>query len=261
MKVQKKAKYKKLLCWLLVDLAVAVILLALLLYRPGRYNPADFWMNGDEPGRDWVTHPYLTHQVYPQIYNGAQLGEPFEVVISQAGLNKVVADSGWPKESEGIMLYAPEVLLVPDTVVFMGTANIKGVELVITIELKPRVNEQQLLVLDVSKVKVGAMNITPLAKITAKKMYAQRLSAEPIDTEDWQTKVAGALLNEEPFGHIFKIEDKKVKVDKITVKEGKLIIRLIPVPPGQKTLLEFTELPAVTKAEYVPTTDVGRKRN
>lgn len=229
MEVKKKAKYKKLFYWLLIDLAVALILFALLLYRPGRYKPGDFRMDDDKPGRDWVTHPYLTHEVYPEVYNGAQLGEPFEVVISQKGLNSVVADSGWPKESEGILLYGPAVLLVPDTVVFMGTANIKGVEMVVTIELTPKVNEQKLLVLDVSKVKVGAMNITPLAKMTAKRMYAQKLSDEPMDTEDLRTKIAGALLNEEAFGHIFKIEDKKVKVDKITVKEGKLIVRLIPV--------------------------------
>lgn len=229
MEVKKKAKYKKLFYWLLIDLAVALILFALLLYRPGRYKPGDFWMDDDKPGRDWVTHPYLTHEVYPEVYNGAQLGEPFEVVISQKGLNSVVADSGWPKESEGILLYGPAVLLVPDTVVFMGTANIKGVEMVVTIELTPKVNEQKLLVLDVSKVKVGAMNITPLAKMTAKRMYAQKLSDEPIDTEDLRTKIAGALFNEEAFGYIFKIEDKKVKVDKITVKEGKLIVRLIPV--------------------------------
>jgi len=229
LEVKKKAKYKKLFYWLLIDLAVAFILFALLLYRPGRYKPGDFLMFDDKPGRDWVTHPYLTHEVYPEVYNGAQLGEPFEVVISQKGLNSVVADSGWPKESEGILLYGPAVLLVPDTVVFMGTANIKGVEMVVTIELTPKVNEQKLLVLDVSKVKVGAMNITPLAKMTAKRMYAQKLSDEPINTEDLRTKIAGALLNEEAFGHIFKIEDKKVKVDKITVKEGKLIVRLIPV--------------------------------
>jgi hypothetical protein len=229
LEVKKKAKYKKLFYWLLIDLAVALILFALLLYRPGRYKPGDFRMDDDKPGRDWVTHPYLTHEVYPEVYNGAQLGEPFEVVISQKGLNSVVADSGWPKESEGILLYGPAVLLVPDTVVFMGTANIKGVEMVVTIELTPKVNEQKLLVLDVSKVKVGAMNITPLAKMTAKRMYAQKLSDEPMDTEDLRTKIAGALLNEEAFGHIFKIEDKKVKVDKITVKEGKLIVRLIPV--------------------------------
>jgi len=229
LEVKKKAKYKKLLCWLLIDLAVALILFALLLYRPGRYKPGDFLMDDDKPGLDWVTHPYLTHEVYPEVYNGAQLGEPFEVVISQKGLNSVVADSGWPKESEGILLYGPAVLLIPDTVVFMGTANIKDVEMVVTIELTPMVNEQKLLALDVSKVKVGAMNITPLAKMTAKRMYAQKLSDEPIDTEDLRTKIAGALLNDEPFDHVFIIEDKKVKVDKITVKEGKLIVRLVPV--------------------------------
>jgi len=38
LKIRKKARFKKLVIWLLVDLAVAAIIFALLLYRPGRYN-------------------------------------------------------------------------------------------------------------------------------------------------------------------------------------------------------------------------------
>jgi len=67
-------------------------------------------------------------------------------------------------ESEGVLLYAPAALFVPDAVVLMGTADVKGVEFIITIELEPKINEQGLLNLQVAKVKVGAMNITPLAK-------------------------------------------------------------------------------------------------
>ena len=38
LKIRKKARFKKLVIWLLVDLAVAAIIFALLLYRPGRYK-------------------------------------------------------------------------------------------------------------------------------------------------------------------------------------------------------------------------------
>jgi len=230
LETQKKKKYKKLLCWLVVDLTVAVIVFALLLYKPGRYNPIDADDNYDPR----QVSPYLTHELVPEIYNLAQLGEPFEVVVTQKGINEVVAWSNWPIESEGVMFYDPAVLLVPGSVVFMGTADIKGAQFIITIELEPKINQERLLNLQITKVKVGAMNITPLAKMIAKKMYTDRLANVPVDTEDLRTKIAGALLNEETFEPVFDVEDKKVRLDKIAVEEGKLILRLIPAPSGTR---------------------------
>jgi len=224
-KIRKKARFKKLVLWLLVDLAVAAIIFALLLYRPGRYKPA---VSGPGNYKRGQVSPYLTNELSPAIYNGAQRVEPFDVVITQDGLNDIIARGNWPKESEGILLYAPAALFVPDTVVLMGTADVKGVEFIITIELKPKIDEQGLLNLQVGKVKVGAMNITPLAKMMAKKMYEQRVAAISIDTKAVQTKIAASLLNDEPFEPVFEIDDKKVQIEKITVAKEKLLLRLVP---------------------------------
>ena len=126
------------------------------------------------------------------------------------------------------MLYAPSVLFVPGSVVLMITANIKDVELIITIELEPIIDQQKLLNLHVKKVKVGAVNITPLARMMGKKMYAERLAMMPIDTEALQTKIVGSLLNEEPFDPVFRIENSKVRIEKITIHQEKLTAHFIP---------------------------------
>ncbi len=225
LKIRKKARFKKLVIWLLVDLAVAAIIFALLLYRPGRYKPAEFGSGNYKRGQ---VSPYLTNELSPKIYNNTQRGKPFELVVTQKGINDIITRGNWPTESEGILLYAPAVLFVPGAVVLMGTADIKGVEFIITIELEPKIDEQGLLNLQIGKVKVGAMNITPLAKMMAKKMYTQRLAAMPIDTEALQTKIAASLLNDEPFEPVFRIDDKKVRIEKITVDKEKLLLRLVP---------------------------------
>ena len=84
--------------------------------------------------------------------------------------------------------------------------------------------------MQVEKIKIGAMNITPLAKMMAKKMYAEQLAAMPveIDTESWQAKIAAALLDDKPFEPVFKIEDRKVRIEEIIVREGKLTARMVP---------------------------------
>ena len=224
-KIHKKSRRKKLVLWLLIDLAVAAVVFALLVYRPGRYNPADFDSYGYESGQ---VSPYLTHELSPQVYNNSQRGEPFDLVVTQDGVNEIVAGLGWPKFSEGVMLYAPSVLFVPGSAVLMITAKIKGVELIITIELEPMIDERNLLNLHVAKVKVGAVNITPLARMMGKKMYTERLAVLPVDTEALQTKIVASLLNEEAFKPVFRVEDNKVRVEKITIHKEKLTARLVP---------------------------------
>ncbi|MBN2270670.1 MAG: hypothetical protein JXN61_08655 [Sedimentisphaerales bacterium] len=221
---------KKLAIWISIDLAVAALVFILLLYRPGRYNPLS--PAGFKPGQ---VSPYLT-LFHSAVYNSAQLGEPFDVTLSEEGLNDIVARGGlewnWPLEHEGVMLYAPAAVLEPGTLALMGTADVKGVELVVTIELGAEVDEKGLLSLKVEKLKVGAMNITPLAKLMAKKMYAEQVAAEPVDKEAWQTKLVASLLNDEPFEPVFGTlidSEVRVRVQKVAIQKRTLSFRLIPV--------------------------------
>jgi len=229
LKTRKKRKFKK-RYWLLIDLVIAIVIFALLLHKPARYKPLDAI-----PARiKGQVSPYLTHELLPQLYNGSQREEPFDLVVTQKGINEAITWSEWPQESEGISLSAPLVFFVPDGIELMGTANVKGADIVVTAVLKPRLNEEGLLNLHVAKVKIGAMNITPLARLIAKRMYAHRLATVPIDTEDLGVKIAGSLLNDEPFEPVFDIadifenENKKLRIEKITIQKEKLILRLVP---------------------------------
>jgi hypothetical protein len=230
LKTRKKRKFKR-RYWLLIDLALAIIILASLFYKPARYRPPD---NIPVSNNQDQLSPYLTNVLLPQLYNGAQRDEPFDLDIDQKGINETIARFQWPRESNGVILSAPTVFFVPENIVLMGTANIKGAELVVTVVGKPSLDEQGLLNLQVEKVKIGAMNITPVARLMAKRMYTQRLATIPIDTENLRAKIAASLLNDEPFEPIINVNDifddvdKKVRVEKITITQKKLTIRLVP---------------------------------
>ncbi len=224
MEDQKKGKYRKIIRWLLVDLAIACTIFALLLYKPSRYSPMVANFASGNPGR---VHPYLTH-LSSEFYNGVQQEKPFELIVLEEGINETICQSKWPMESEGVRFSAPAVLFVPESIVLMGTANISGAEFVVTIVMEPKVDQRGFLSLQVVKVKLGAMNITPLAKMAAKKMYQNRLATVPIDIGDWRAKIAAALLNGEPFEPVFKVEDKTVRVERVTVTQGQLILHLVP---------------------------------
>jgi hypothetical protein len=51
-KKRRKTRFRKLAFWLLVDATVAVVVFALLLHKPGGYNPAKFGSFGDERGQE-----------------------------------------------------------------------------------------------------------------------------------------------------------------------------------------------------------------
>ena len=208
--------------WLLVDLAVVIVIFALLLYKPSRYDPL-------EVAYDGKVSPYLTNELLPQLYNGAQRQEPFDLIVTQKGINDVIVRSEWPKESQGTIFSAPEVFFAPDKIILMGKATVGGVDFVITIVGEPSIDQKGLLNIPIVKVKVGAMNITPLAKIVAKRMYRNRIAITDADTENIETKIAASLLNDEPFKPIFPVEDEKVRVTKVTLEQEKLTLHLVPV--------------------------------
>jgi hypothetical protein len=218
-KKPKTRKFKK-RYWLLIDLAVVIFIFILLFYTPSGYNPA----SGDGQGR---VHPYLM-QLSSEFYNGVQFQEPFEVVVIDEKLTEAIA--GWSQASPDTVLSAPAVRFVPDCIELMGTATLKGVDLVVTIVLQPEIGEDGLLNLQVAKVKTGAMNITPLAKMIARKMYEQQTTVSPIGADDWRARLAASLLDGQPFDPVFPVEDKKVRLEKVDVRDGKLTLRLAPVP-------------------------------
>lgn len=220
-KNHKKKKFKK-RYWILIDLAVAAIILALLLYTPSGYEPITGSDADQNSGR---VHPYLTY-LSAKIYNGAQLQEPFKVTVIEQKLNEAIA--GWSQMSEDVVLSAPAVRFLPHCIELMGTASIKGVDLVVTIVLEPKIDANGLLNLHVDKVKTGAMNITPLARVVARNMYEQHLANTDVDTEDWRTKIAGSLLNGEPFEPVFPVEDKKVRLEKADIQNENLTLHLAP---------------------------------
>ncbi len=218
---RKKRKGKKRF-WVLIDLSILFFCLSLLLYRPPRYSRP-------EPIETDEVSTYWTHELMPEIYNGAQRQVPFEVVIKQEEINEAIASSGWPKFSDGFSFYAPEVFFEPGRIILIGAARLKEVEFIITVAGRPVMNEDGLLNLHIIKVKVGAVPVTIVSKIIARRMYTKQISEIDIDADDWRVKILSSLLNDEPFEPIFDAEDKKVRIKKVDIGKGKLRIGFGPV--------------------------------
>ncbi|MCK4752092.1 MAG: hypothetical protein KAS75_01505 [Planctomycetes bacterium] len=221
MEADKKKKSRK-FYWLFGDLLIAAVIIVMFLHKPAYFKPS-----GGVKSRQVST--YITHELSPQFYNAIQLQKPFNIVVRQKDINGAIAQSGWPKESEDIKFSTPMVFFVPDRIVLMGTAVMAGIEFVVTVESEPSFDETGLLNLTVTKVKIGAVHITLLARTIAKRMYAKRLAETDVDADSLRAKIAASLLDGEPFEPVFEVEDKKIRVEKVTITQGKLTIRFVPV--------------------------------
>jgi len=218
---EKKAGLKKLCCILAALAAIFVFFAVTLLYKPSG-------LAGTNPENSTQVNEYITHVLSPQLYNGAQRQEPFEITIPQNKTKNIVALADWPQQSGLVRLFAPNVYFVPDAIVLITAATIKNTELAITIAAEPSIDRKGLLNLHLTKVKIGAVNATFPTKIIARKMYSDHLAAKNIDTEKIGAKIAAALLNDQPFEPVFKIEDKKVHIKKIPLESKKLTISFVP---------------------------------
>ena len=226
MKANKRTGFKKKLYVLLIVaaaiLVAAIVFFALLFHKPSYYKPLDY-SNSRE------ISVYLTNQLLPDFYNGVQLQEPFELVITQIGINDIVARFKWPREFGGVRFSLPMVFFAKDTIVLMGTVFMEGGEFVGTITAQPQLDAEGLLNFNVVSVKIGAVDITPLAGVVAKRICRQRYEDSNLDEKSLWNKMVISLLNGQPFEPVFEIEDKKVRVERVTIEQNKLTVCWVPV--------------------------------
>ncbi len=229
LKKKKKRPYGKLAAWLIADLTIALVLIGLLLHKPAGYEPVKLNTGGDAPEH---IHRYLTH-LGSELYNGAQATKSFGLEVIEAGINQAIAQSNWPKQSEGIAFSLPKATFSQDGITLMGTANIEGVDLVVTIAGRPSLMDDGRLRLQLRKVKIGAMSVTPMARIIARKMYRDQLNYMTVDSDDLRTKIAAALIDDQPFDPVFNIEGRMIRLTDLSLAQGKLILRFMPI--GRRT--------------------------
>lgn len=219
--------------WLFIYLLAIAVVLFLLFYRPAYYKP-------QLVTEDRQLSPYLTHQLIPQFYNGVQLQEPFDLIITQQGINEIARHLPLPEESRSVNLTSPTVSFAPDRIVIAAAANVHGAKLIITLEVAPSFDANGLLSVNMDKVRIGALSVTIPARIIGRKMYGDRFEHDGIDPNDIRTLLAASFFDGRPFDPIFDIDGKKVRLTGISTTPGQLNLRFTPVSnTSTPTMLKY----------------------
>ncbi len=219
----KKRRLKK-RYWLLIDVAILFVFFILLTHKPGRYSSIGIGYPEDNESSG-----YLADELKPGLRKGLRVGRPFDLVITQEGINEILVSSEWPRESEGTNFSEPKVFFESNRILLMGTAKVKDTKFIVTIAVIPTFNEEGFLNLEMEKMKVGALNLTLIARMMAKKMYTKKAAQTQLDTESLQAKIIASLLTGKPFDPVFEFEGKNIRAEEIFIEQEKMTVRLAPL--------------------------------
>jgi hypothetical protein len=204
---------------LLIILASAFVLIG---HRPGSYAPVKA-ANPNEVSR------YLTNEILPKIYNGSQFGEPFELEITQEGLNDIISRLPGAMITDNIIVKKPEVILTPTQITVIATVETSPMDLFLTVELNPLINKQGLMNLCLNRILLGKVNITSTARSIGNKEYDDWMARTGTEPNNIASQICLSLLNNEPFDPVFKMNGRSLRLSKIEIIKGKIVVLLTPV--------------------------------
>ena len=216
----KKKKKSRLVYWLVADLVFGLAFVSLLLYKPSGYQPIATSMDPNQP-----VHRYLTH-LSSELYNGMQTREPFVIDLLEGGINESILQARWPMESEGITFEAPRVSMTPEGVTVVGMASYEGIDLAIRLEGVPTLTQKGRLNLHVAAVRIGALNVTLLARMVARKMVQAKFAWFTNEPQDTRTQITRSFLEDRPFDPLFAWEDRQVRLTHLVLAQGRVQLTL-----------------------------------
>jgi uncharacterized protein YpmS len=221
-------KNKKYL-WPAVPIVLALLAIALVMHKPNDYAPLRITDQNQ-------ISTYVTHYLLPTIYNNSQLDEPFEVVITEEGLNDSLSRWRQPMNFDNITFTDPQVILTQNKIIFMATARTRFASPVLTIRITPAINAFGQLNIHVDSVSLGTLGITTLAKSKGKKAFTDWLSFTGTDPNDVPSQICKSMLNDEPFEPVFKLNDKSLRLCEIKLEAKKITALLLPLSDTPRPL-------------------------
>ena len=169
---------------------------------------------------------YLTNYLAPQIHNKSQFDEPFELVVTEQGLNDIVVRGRWPIKLNGLTASGPAVVLSANQITLMATVKYGRIRAVVTIVMSPTIDETGLLCLNLQNVKAGSVGITALAKELSQKITATYLGK--VDGNAWADDMTAALLENKAIDPVFAAYDRQVRLTDIDISSGEAVLHFTP---------------------------------
>ena len=133
----------------------------------------------------------------------------------------------WPVELNGVTFSAPIIILGTEDITLMGKVDL-GFSIVVTIVTAPEIDADGLFVLNLKKIKAGALNITKFAKGVGGRIMAAQV--KDLENDQWLKDLSDAFLKNKPYEPIYPVPTyrKDIRLSDVLKQDKKLILKFEP---------------------------------
>ena len=224
-KIKQNLKNPKVKSAIILSAGLAALLFVLWfvgLFRTPRYYRAVKPVTGEQVSQ------YLTNHILPELHNKSQYDQPFDLVLSEQGINDIIArhvDSNSLLQSGlsdiSVVFKKGRILLIGKTVYY-------GFDFIVTLVLKPGIDKKGQFFLCVSEVQAGSSRIPFIGEAVKRRILRELtdfLNKNIADSTE-------ALLNNHRIEPVFSLNHRRLRVDKITIQDKELMIHFLPWQGG-----------------------------
>ncbi|MDD5135414.1 MAG: hypothetical protein PHP01_08400 [Phycisphaerae bacterium] len=212
----------------IISLTLAILIVLCILWFVGIFmTPKNFRVVN--PINSELVSPYLTNYILPHLYNKSQYDQPFDFEISQDGINDIIARHTDSNGLEKAGLSDLSVSFRPGRILLTGKTHYHGFDFIVTMVLKPRIDRKGQFSLNGSKFRLGDSPMPFIARAVEEKI-ANRLEQYFKDSKN--AGFIKSLLDSGKVTPAFKINNSKLRVEKIIALDKKLIIHFLPQQDG-----------------------------
>ena len=193
-----------------------------------------FWLTGlfktpsnfrhVKPISDGNMSQYLTNYILPQLYNKLQYDQPFDLVISEPGLNDIIVRHIDANSLRRANLSDLSVTLKKGRILLTAKTAYYGFDFIMTLVLKPYIDKNGYFSLKKSQIEAGE-SLIPFAGDAVKRKIIEGLAGffNNLKVSDFNEASFDAKI--EP---VFSLNHQKHRIDKITVQDKELTIHFLP---------------------------------
>ena len=192
-------------------------------YTPRAYEPVG-------PKNAEHVSLYLTHELAPEFNNEVQKGRPFELVISQSGLNDIISKEFHSRDFGDLLFSDPYIIFSEQSILLMGTLAYEGVSSVVSITALPVMNSDGKINMNIQSVRLGMVPVTTLVTKLAQKALDDNRSS--FEGDEKAEESVQAIIHNEPFAPMFLFSTEYceywVRISKFSIEQGSLKLTLLP---------------------------------
>jgi len=178
-----------------------------------------------KPVSDGQVSLYLTNYILPELHNKSQYGQPFDLVISQNGVNDIITRHIDANSLQRSGFSDLSITFKKDKILLTGKTSYWGFDFITTVVLRPYIDKKGYFHPGASKIQVGKSRLPFAVEIVKRKIFYKLAS---LSDDSNIAGVIGILFSGDKTEPVFTLNHTTLRIEKITVRNREITVSFLP---------------------------------